>query len=61
MSDAAPDRYVVRPAEGGLWAVWDTRTGQPVAGGEGLTENAARDIARRFNEAYRRSRRDQSR
>jgi len=59
MSDATPDRYAVRPSEGGRWAVWDTRRDEPVAGGEGLTEAAARDLARRLNEAYRRSQRDQ--
>jgi len=49
MTCATPDRYTVRPAEGGQWTVWDTRRDQPVAGGEGLTERAARDLARRLS------------
>ena len=55
----AADRYTIRPGESGRWTVWDTRRDEPVALGEGLTESAARDLARRLNDAYRRSQGDQ--
>ena len=56
---SGPDRYTVRRSETGLWAVWDTRRDEPVFGGETLSEAAAREMARRLNEAYRRLHPDQ--
>jgi len=47
-----PDRYTVR-REGDLWTVWDTHRDEAVGGGEALAETAARDLARRLNEACR--------
>ena len=49
-------RYVIRPAGNpDRWCVWDTRRAAIVFGGDDLTEIAARALARRLNEAYRRS------
>jgi len=52
VSSTTPDRYTVR-REGDLWTVWDTHRDEAVVGGEALAESAARDVARRLNEAYR--------
>jgi len=50
------DRYVIRATgEPQRWCVWDTHRDALVFGGEDLTEDEARAMARRLNEAYRKS------
>jgi hypothetical protein len=54
------DRYVIRPISSvGRWRVWDTHSDAVVFGGEDMTDDEARAMARRLNEAYRRSVRDE--
>jgi hypothetical protein len=54
------DRYVIRPISSpGRWCVWDTHSDAVVFGGEDMTDDESRAMARRLNEAYRRSVRDE--
>ena len=54
------DRYVIRPISiPGRWCVWDTHGDAVVFGGEDMTDDEARAMARRLNNAYRRSVRDE--
>jgi hypothetical protein len=48
-------RYEIRAGDGGLFAVWDMVRGRPVVDAEGLAESIALELARRLNDAYRRS------
>ena len=50
------DRYVIRrTGQPGRWCVCDKHDNAVVFGGEDLSEVEARAMARRLNEAYRRS------
>ena len=54
------DRYVIRSAStSGRWCVWDMHADAVVFGGEDLSQDEARAMARRLNDAYRRSMRDE--
>ena len=49
------NRYVITPTgTADEWAVWDTTRDAPVFGAEALSEDIARDVAHRLNDAYRR-------
>ena len=49
------NRYVITPAgTADQWTVWDTMRDAPVFGAEALSEEIARDVAHRLNDAYRR-------
>jgi len=53
-------RYVIRPISSpGRWCVWDTHGDAVVFGGEDVTEAEARAMARRLNDGYQRSMRDE--
>lgn len=50
------DRYIIRPAVNrDRWCVKDTHRDTVVFGAEDLTEGEAITMARRLNDAYRRS------
>jgi len=54
------DCYVIRPTDvQSGWCVWDTHSDVVVFGGEDLTEDEARTMARRLSDAYHRSMRDE--
>jgi len=54
------DRYVTRQTGiSGRWCVWDAHSDAVVFHGEDLTEAEATAMARRLNDAYRRSVRDE--
>jgi len=54
------DRLIIRPTSiPGRLCVWDTHGDAVVFGGEDMTDDEARAMARRLNDAYRRSVRDE--
>ena len=54
------DRYIVRPTSSpDRWCVWDMHQNAVVFGAKDLFEPQATDMARRLNDAYRRSMSDE--